>query len=322
MALATRRWSDREYEWEKQPDGSTFLSASIFYDVIDAKDEREAQAAVPWSEGAGHPVYPDLLFVSGMHPKQLGAFNFWRVEVRFSSDVPSGDLEGRFETTTIVPLLYTEEVDRDANHKAILNSAGFPPQNTQTNDFYDLLVTHTTYETQYDPGIALRTINKTNSDTFTLAGPPWLAPRPIKVGECLCINYAPTGTYPDNAPMVQVERQFVFREKITDDITGFDFRFMDVGNVGWVSNTATDQVADQFYYSGSSEPVSEPVRLDGSGKPIGGAVKVGKKLTVPRTNPNPVTWAKYDKRFSNDAVFICYPRKSTTAMRGLVSIFK
>jgi len=161
-------------------------------------------------------------------------------------------------------------------------------------------------------------MNRISDDSFTVTSDhiESFTSAPL---ECTCDGWAPVGEILINAPLIQVRAVFRWRELAAEDISGFDYRFLDQGNMGWMPSGQGGR--DQFY-STSREPLQTPVRLNGNGKPLDPNVKIGKTMRTPAVVPTRPKGMIVDSRYEPDAVFIGYQRKKRARFSGLIPLFR
>ncbi len=324
---ATIKWSERRgASQELTTAGKIVWRASQTFQVTEAANEADAVAQIPYQLGSDHDVYGSALKVNFIDPQQKGPAGFWEVRVDFSSDRP--ELNGtplntkpKYRWTRAV---VTEEVDRDFDGNPIMNSAGDPPGNHPTVEIYDLVLGWTQYEPFFNLRGSMEYVGAVNSDNFTLLT------REIQAlvfgGECQCTAWEPVGDIELGQSLVQVYREFRFRQriKIKDDAwaSAFDFRFMDQGNRGWYVDSTDNDVIRGEFWEPSLKAAIDLTRLDGHGAPITEGMTVEGK--TPLSN-DPPPGAELDERFLDNnpgAVFLIYKRHARLNFKNLIPLFR
>jgi hypothetical protein len=302
MALVTENWSDRFYArglrarrgWIVTPEGG------------DVSNEDEAWAAVGADAEPGAQFPQDSRLRILEQPavtRERGALTFHVVaEYRPGDTTPvSGD-----EKLTRKPRFLwrsgnvTEPVDIDADDVPILNSAGQPFGNELYRTFGTRFLTITRWFTDYDVQMAVEYENAANSDTVTL---PKTGGLTVDPGQMLCHTIEPTHEYDEDTDLVQVAFSFELRRGNVQDADGrwdgFKFRVADRGYGGWYDDSG---LKPGNFINAQGERVSEPVLLDGTGKPI----DAGFKVEGNKTPASYQTLADYLVEDTGTAVFLKY----------------
>jgi hypothetical protein len=190
----------------------------------------------------------------------------------------------------------SEPIDRDIDGNPIVNSAGDPFQSTPSRDYTTIFLTYSRNEPFFSVQTALTYGNKVNSERIYIAGAGW-----VEEGQMRCLSIQPTSDYEAGATFVNVSYKFELRAD------GFKTRILDQGLRAWFTNPATSAAALEHIVTAKKQPISQPVRLDGTGRPLDTTLKVGDGVnvysTVARTTP---AGAELETATGGDAVFLKY----------------
>jgi len=172
--------------------------------------------------------------------------------------------------------------DTDIDGNAIVNSAGDPIDPPQARAVHTLALSVKLWVPSYNIQEAMRITDAINSDPFELKGAGIVEP-----GQCHCRHYKPIQSYTQFAPYVRVEFLFEFADA-TDPWQNLIF---DMGRNGWAIGPDGDPIKGQICFHDGT-PISEDVRLDGTGKPIDPKLRIFNinspaNPAVPIANPNP-----------------------------------
>lgn len=256
------------------------------YTVIDAADQLAALAAI------GLPKINDEFNPgSAFRVKDRDASNdggplTWSVDVLYA--IPAN---GQFTPPIDNPVARAAlvswgrgfrqvPVDRDATGKLIRNSAGdfFDP--LPVRDFPVETLTIKRFEPFYDRTKARKYVNKVNSNSF-IVGDTEVLPF-----ECKCTNIGPTSEYEVNAATIEIAYEFEIilglraPDKPNESGNPFDFHRTDAGRRGWFtkdSKTIKGYFCTAETVGGVLQLISiltEPVLLDGTGRPLDTTIKV------------------------------------------------
>ncbi len=167
--------------------------------------------------------------------------------------------------------LSSEDVEQDGTGKPIVNSAQAPFDPPLTMPEHSLSFRCARSESEFDAFFFLNYFNKWNSAATRM---PWGY---MPAGTVLIRSVKPSTDYRLSDPSVRVTYDFVVRpyiEASSGTYHGFHQRVLDKGIVGLVSG---DDAAPIYYATGPNqgEQATEPVLLDGFGRPLNARYQVG-----------------------------------------------
>jgi len=306
-AYYTEDWSKR-----KLVKAASGWTADREFQVIQADTETDALAATLVSVGTVLPVMNDahpastFLLVDSVSVDQAVGFKFWTVKVHYSipKDGQAHDGPGAQDNPLLEPPRIrwefgasSEPIDRDINGNPIVNSAGDPFQQPVTRDFTTIFLVYTRNEPFFNVNTAITYSNKTNSGSIIIAGAGQVA-----AGQMMCKSIAPASDYSATAQFVPVSYRFELRAD------GFKARMLDQGLRAWYTNPTTSDVELAPLVTRKLQPITQPVRFDGTGEPIAATAQyvgdgVNYNATVARTTP---AGATLDNAALPEAVFLKY----------------
>ncbi len=212
-----------------------------------------------------------------------------------------------------------KSIAHDINGKPIVNSAGAPFGSEFSQTIPTEILHFWTWQPFYDPSGANALKGRANSEAMLVAG--------ISVAkeQVLCKSIKPTSE--QNADSEGVEVEYVF--EIQPGYRPWQTRAIDWGHMGWgVSvNAGFPPVATvatgEFYHSAKgTDPVSDPVMLDGTGKPINELIVVragaNDEFFAPVSNPNPPTHFEIAPESTGDYKVLIFTTRHTADFRGLL----
>ena len=263
-------------------------------------------------------------------------------EVIASYDVPA---VGNYTPTTS-PLLLgpryewkdcveTEPFDRDVTNNPVTNSAGDPPKPPPTKTITKEVLRVHVNKPFYDRATFKAYKDTVNSDTVTFTEPNGNE-NVFPPGFMKCVTIEPEKAY--YAADLVVPIVFTFEVYDTSQISlddPFQLHLLDEGYSGWTTgNTSGGSPARASFYvksgsgsgsSGSSTAsdyaqVTDPVLLDGTGKPINSSYVVDTDGTTPVSNPtNPPAGATVENAQGNAAVYLVWTRYKKVPFAPLFS---
>jgi hypothetical protein len=171
------------------------------------------------------------------------------------------------EDPLAVPLRYrvrngvsSEATDADVNGNALLNSAGDPFGSTVQTNASAIFIDVIRNETDYNLPQSIAFTNKTNEDTFSLAG------YPINPGEAYCTGIQPEGDYSLGDDFKTIVYSFELRERLTlgngDRVTSFIHRLLDQGKRGWGYGLGNGAALEDIYSKNGDGTERTPVSAD------------------------------------------------------------
>jgi len=216
--------------------------------------------------------------------------------------------------------------DTGAHRIVKFNAAGDPVTPSPGLPGYYRILTVTRYESTYDLALAEAYEGTWNTDSVYIPK----TPGPVAPGRILCVSYEPTTDYDLKASYVQVQYVFWLRRGVRqDNFTATDkvwdawkFRLLNAGLNGWYQFSAGPPAVykktrlTRANSDGRYEPVTDPVPLDASGKPVPSDVKVGNAGSAPVANPTLLD-SKLIETGSLSTTFLKYYKYKGAAFRGL-----
>jgi hypothetical protein len=157
----------------------------------------------------------------------------------------------------------SRQISHDTANLPIVNSAGTPYAEAFDDEERTKIITVWRKEPFYDVSFANFMEGCVNSIPMNVLGVPW------GIGNVMCRHVEPTDDQDIDATVVEVEYEFELRSGYRP----WDLRVMDQGYDGWVSRSGEAKTG-KFYYAEGTEPIDDPVLLDGTGKPINTSVVV------------------------------------------------
>lgn len=275
----TERWSNRRLF--RRADGSR--GARRGFDVTGVNDEDDARNAIDDITGLAVPLVGDLhplggeMRVAGIDVERRSAGRHFRVSAEYDrettagSDSSSGSDDPLDEPPTWDWRFGQQQatVDRDANGNPILMSNLQPPASGVTEESPTFALVLVKNQPLFDPSQAKDFHLAINTDQLIIAGQNIAAP-----GTARLRGMRPTGPIDLTESFVPVAYEFVFREPEAGQPAGaspFFHRLRDEGTVVRVSDHPKDTESDQVpvaLYDADQQQASEPVLLDGEGKPL------------------------------------------------------
>lgn len=197
---------------------------------------------------------------------RVNAGRLWVVEASF--EIPPSGGSKHVETESgnplQLPLVFewsdieiTEEVDRDADNRAILNSSGEPFDQNVSRRFKSRELTIIGNRSSFDINYAQRYELRLNKDPFLGALP----------GGVLCSSIRPTGSYAEDPAFVETAHTFEFRSEDVFGKNPHDHKLLDRG-FSAIFRIDGEEVRERLVSKVSGEyPVSPPL-FGGFGVPI------------------------------------------------------
>jgi hypothetical protein len=273
-----------------------------------------------------HPDAP-LLWCEGPVISEVKGPYFFVITCDYSHD-PKTQGEDPLDDDPIITWEPMEEAlpcDADLDHLPIVNTAAFPITGlTQPVNYFRLTIVKNM--PTFDVNLAINYANSCNNAPMSLGGIVTVATEHFK-----CCTIGPAGSYTPNAQFIPM--RFVF-EVFFDNSRGtypFQHRVLDAGQTGWKSGPT----AEKFHASGEDSPVSEDIRLDGTGKPLvkpygSGRIKVGSDGTPisPTTVPTYYKLEAFNAAgalqsaidANTNAVFLYYKRTRVVDLSPLTAL--
>lgn len=257
--------------------------------------EDEAVAAVmsAYPRNAPHPRNSTCT-VAAHGPAEYMGPGVWKVSVRYT--VPESGSQGEDTTDLLLrtPVVRwstrTKEIpmDFDADGRFICNSAGYPPAEPATRIIYIDVLQIERWEPFYNIDLCRNLRGRVNSASVLL-GRELFEP-----GEVLMTQAVPAAEFPAGTTPIKMLYEWEFTNH-TDN--PYQLFFKDVGTYGcatvngatiWgpIGSVVTVDGVTQF------QQVTEPVLLDGTGKPKNTSLKIGYRSgdkwlgATPITNPD------------------------------------
>lgn len=313
MIRVTENWSGRSFR--------SGVSATRVFIVTGTTSESEAARARDAITGVQVPPplagHPRNVLMRAKQPTVTWIGPAGQFEVKVEYYVPTGFPPGEGMEVLQTPVLYewddaitSEPADVDIDGRPILNSAHDPFEAGLSYEYVTLWLTVRRWESTFDIVQSTMFRNAVNSDPVNVRGAGAVA-----IGCMCCRSIRPASAYePEAARPVEVVYRFELRaptSQIERDgkASPFDHRLLDVGFGGWYAspNDAPYYRRGDFYAMEGGKPVrrSDPVRLDGSGKPFESGVFTVGGSNVPVTYPYPVLPADQIER-TDKGVFLRY----------------
>jgi hypothetical protein len=295
--IATENWQ------AYRPPGGTPLSAYREYHVTGTADHVAAFAAIPYRENVAFSTNSALKCQRPSVIRHDGLQD-WHIGCQFT--IPTGggnhptqddDLLGKPTVIAWSPVEVTEQADRDMDGRPLLYSNGDPIGGEPRTISY-LAFTLFRYYTAFDPNWVKTYANSVNSATATFQGFTFSAQH------LWCKHVYPVSEYAMGDSVIRVGWFF---EGVLDDSLGaypFQYRFLDQGTEGWNGNGEKAK-----FSNGKGEILDEPVRLDGTGKPLSGmygTITVGKDNDPPYAPPESIS--VYQKETTSAGVWLIYKK--------------
>lgn len=208
------------------------------------------------------------------------------------------------------------EVDTDIHGNPLLNSsldAFDPPDTRDIATGFFTVTTHVSAASFTAEGNS-EVRNKVNNDSLTT---PYGTFQPLEVR---CVGRGPTESFVKGMKKIHLLARFEVRllsdwPTLPEGISPFDHEFLDVGLRGWYQDSATT-LPDIFRAKSATSPVSEAIRLDGTGKPFAAdQFKVGNNRD-PEEAPAPPAGVKIQS--IDNAVKLYYEKYHRAALGGLL----
>lgn len=325
-AVATERWSESELTFAVELSQWRAVRA---FDVIGAASKADAIRTVIQQFGvlrnAPHPEN-GLLRVQQQNAATPMGPTVWRVRINYA--VPAGgDMTANDNPLLLPPLIRwspsidSEPFEVDPYGNPFVNSAGDPYDPSPLRDVACWTLTVTRNQPFFAPAQYGKYLEAINSDQFTIRGAGQNTA--IEPGSMRCVSIAPTGEYTNTAKFVPVSFQFKVRPNNTQ-ITkqahdAWDIRLADKGLNGWYKDSNGNQQKGRFF-RGPVE-VTDPVLLDGTGKPADTAITVTKLNYAPIANPEKLPQkVRTEKQNVGglNVTYLHYDRDKTLPFAGLL----
>jgi hypothetical protein len=239
--------------------------------------------------GSSHPQDGRLYIAdqSAIGASNEGGPTTWRVSFSYTrKDGSTGGGGGGSEMLDRptrwrwLPGLSAETIDKDIHGNVIGNSAGTPFEPKATREFPTLILEAYRYYSTFDMAIALRFIGRVNSNAFNISQFGRVEP-----GQVRCLMLAPTQDFQEVAdgeqPPVELCHRFEIRNKVVSGAEkdpSFQLRVLDKGRSGWWDDNGTKtrgEFSTKDPDTGDYVAVSDDVLLDGGGRPIDQAIRIG-----------------------------------------------
>jgi hypothetical protein len=291
--LVTKRWST-----PKLGDTPSGITASDTYDISEVADLKEAllalEAAYPETKiNATHPLSP-FLICSGRNGSMAG-FGLFAVEVTYGT-TPAGQFPDNSNPLN-EPAKYrlewqntTEAAGRDAYGNAVINAVGEPFSSDSPAEVFTGMLYVERNEPFYDAPKAVAYANAVNDAPVTFHG-IWNFDK----GQACHRKYSCLTPITGKEKYVTVQYAIELRGGYKKDSDGywdgFKCRQPNKGNKGWYSDSGTPrlgllgQIIDNQF-----QQVSEPVLMNGKGKPINAATTL--------SSPNGLLVAKHGSGYA------------------------
>lgn len=310
----TLRWSRRRYQRQTADDGTTTYAATLVWEVDGVTSEDEAINAVPEAaEGAAHPRNNSLIVstAAAEEPRkglwEVTAQYAWRPPVGGPGGPPTGPILGK-PRFSFVERSISAAFDIDDDGNTVCNSAKDavnPPDEKELTVFdYTVVID----ELFYDAEFARPFFNTVNEDVLVT---PFGSFPPLSAQ---CKTIIPAEVWIPGMQKIKVAYKLEVRDRsqypgIPDSMSPFDSRMLDQGINAYYEDVEGNLLKAQIH-SRQHGPVSEPVRLNGSGAPFDfKSYKVGKAIkTAVSVEPPPgaivvrladaayLYWKKYPRK--------------------------
>lgn len=306
--VVLERWSGKQLSL-KQP-----WTGVREFSVDNVANADEALVAVDAVSGLKIPQKGEVhnrvsaLFCDGPEIKEpQGPFS-WIIACGYSTVSIGGDptdTEIDWETCEMnVP------IDSDLDHRAILNSDGFPISGLSRRITFKRLKLTKKFP-YFDSNWCKTYENSTNSNDIMFADGTPIAAQHMRV-----CSICPTVTTTIHTLLRPV--QWVFDVFLDDSLGQYPFqhRVLDASEVGWYLDTDVGKVVPARYSDTKGNLFGLQVRLDGTGLPLPGAfadIKVGKDNRAPRNPPKATNYYAIE-RFGNDGTITPLANNSTQAV--------
>ena len=281
----TELWSARSLQW-----GQSAQRAALVVSTTTATAAiNDAISTLGAGVGSSHPQDGRLYIAdqSAIGASNEGGPTTWRVSFSYTrKDGSTGGGGGGSEMLDRptrwrwLPGLSAETIDKDIHGNVIGNSAGTPFEPKATREFPTLILEAYRYYSTFDMAIALRFIGRVNSNAFNISQFGRVEP-----GQVRCLMLAPTQDFqevPDGEqPPVELCHRFEIRNLAVSGEAkdpSFKLRVLDKGRSGWWDDNGTKTRGDfstKDTETGDYVAVSEDVLLDGQGRPIDQAIRIG-----------------------------------------------
>lgn len=213
--------------------------------------------------GKGSPYPDDQLYICDNWNVSQISINYYRITYSFTR-LGGGEPNQLAQLPTIQwsPNIIGEAADRDVDGNPLTNSALSPIDPAPQFFFNTAQLDITRFEsTPFKVARALQFQNCVNESAFTIQG------MQIDAGQCLCTRIAPTDAYTTKDSVVGVRYSFELREN------GHDYRVLDQGFTGFRDwGIGGPQPTNIFNprnpNKGNTSQITDPVLLNGKGKPI------------------------------------------------------
>jgi hypothetical protein len=272
--------------------------------VLGVTDEMSALAAVD-PVNAAHPLN-SLLAVKTRTAERPG-FNLFKVTLGYAIPPDASKFPDKSNPLADPPRFMwdpgniSEPIDRDIYGNPILNSAGDAFSRDASSDFGTLFLRVTRNQPFYDVKLHLLYQNRLNSDAFVIPLAGTVGP-----GQCRCVHIKPKGEYTLGAQYVAVETLFELRAGTGQDpdgiYDGFSIRLLDNGTRSFDVNQKKGELFDT-----QRTRVSQPVLLDGAGKPLDASSFTVYGTDQPHANPAKLPDGVFTEK-TDSAVFLKYRR--------------
>ncbi len=299
----TPRWSD--YKLGNK-------GATRVFDVSGVANGTEAYAACPFKFNQQHDENPQFK-CDGWDCTEAG-WQLYRVSFSFSQpedgDEHNEDGNGTNPTNNPPRIKWeigntSEPFDRDADGKAITNSAGDPFDQPVSKILPTVFLTITRFENApFDAQKAVKFSGTVNKSPITFEGIT------MAKGLMLCHSITPTTEYTVGAKFVEVAYNFEIRRD------GHKARILDQGFRAWI-NDSGNKLSELFV---NKVQITAQVLLDGTGKPYNKFGVKGGSALVPKdiiANPTVPTNFEKDEAPGGSAMFLkftLYKEEEFTAM--------
>lgn len=243
-------------------------------------DEAEAQAAVlaQYPIDAVHPRNPSLKVDSVLPAGNGGGPGIWKIRVAWS--IPenggshgggTGDLLSRKPVVLWSDRQKEIPMEWDGDNRLLCNSAGFPPSSPATRTLYVDVLQLTRYEPYYNIDLKKQLIGRVNHQAVALGGVLY------QKGQVCMTAMRPAAEFPVGTTPIKMLYEWEFDDHATQP---FQTYFPDKGTYGWVTvggATISGPIGIEVTAGGVTQfqQVTEAVLLDGTGKPLNTAYKIG-----------------------------------------------
>jgi hypothetical protein len=244
--------------------------------------------------GSSHPDDPSLLIpMGGISTHNIGGPTTWQVLINYESLTSSEaaaaegqDVEPVMRKTiwTYEPGTASEVTDVDRHGQALLSSAGTPFRSGAPRTYTTLILEARRFYPAFDSAMATKYMNALNKAPIQMPYVGLCPARTVRVG----IIKPTIGMTIGMRQPVEVLHLFEVRgvhiSKVPND-PGFDAKFLDASPSGYYSSNDVIDAKSPGNFTlptpeGTYEPATDEILLDGDGRPLDPAVKIG--TTDPR----------------------------------------